>query len=238
MLKARVAELKKCHAHNFDPIGFCYIESLLRRAIGKKIAVAGVIEQKALKALKDYTARLDNARSKAHETVTQVSAECPDVADDIRSFYEKCEFKRVKQVQEKYCRRTEKSPISELINYMQHKTGALDHTGKHLSMDDLLQKQETEIIQSLEDRMADTGSRGNLCQPELKSYQFFKVSLAKHQTDTRVTRAIRERPENPGPLNSQMLAIRALSTMRNLSPGYLNRFVSYLDTLFWLESIT
>ena len=32
-----------------------------------------------------------------------------------------------------------------------------------------------------------------------------------------------------------MLAIKSLSTMRELSPDYLNRFVSYVDTLLWLE---
>ena len=42
-------------------------------------------------------------------------------------------------------------------------------------------------------------------------------------------------PQNPGPLNPQMLAIKSLSTMRELSPDYLNRFVSYVDTLLWLE---
>jgi len=26
-----------------------------------------------------------------------------------------------------------------------------------------------------------------------------------------------------------------LTTMRDLSPHYLSRFVSYIDTLFWLE---
>jgi hypothetical protein len=32
-----------------------------------------------------------------------------------------------------------------------------------------------------------------------------------------------------------MLAIRSLSTMQDISPAYLNRFISYVDTLFWLE---
>jgi len=54
-------------------------------------------------------------------------------------------------------------------------------------------------------------------------------------SDKLVTRAIREGPKNAGPLNQQMLAIRSLTTMRKLSPQYLNRFISYIDTLFWLE---
>jgi hypothetical protein len=32
-----------------------------------------------------------------------------------------------------------------------------------------------------------------------------------------------------------MLATRSLSAMRRLSPEYLSRFVSYIDTLLWLQ---
>jgi hypothetical protein len=50
-----------------------------------------------------------------------------------------------------------------------------------------------------------------------------------------VTRAIQDRPENPGPLNGQMLATRSLTELRRLSPEYLYRFVSYIDTMLWLQ---
>ena len=33
-----------------------------------------------------------------------------------------------------------------------------------------------------------------------------------------------------------MLAIRALTNMRERSPAYLKQFVGYLDTLMWLEA--
>jgi hypothetical protein len=32
-----------------------------------------------------------------------------------------------------------------------------------------------------------------------------------------------------------MLALRALTRMQELSPDYVNRFVSHIDTLLWLE---
>jgi hypothetical protein len=50
-----------------------------------------------------------------------------------------------------------------------------------------------------------------------------------------VTRAIQDRPDNPGPLNAQMLATRLLMALRRLSPVYLSRFISYIDTLLWLH---
>ncbi len=42
-------------------------------------------------------------------------------------------------------------------------------------------------------------------------------------------------PENAGPLNSNHLIHRALSAMRELSPGYLQQLLSYVDTLSRLE---
>jgi hypothetical protein len=73
---------------------------------------------------------------------------------------------------------------------------------------------------------------------ELTSVRLFRESLVKLSSDKLVSRIIKEAPENPGPLNPQMLVIRSLSTMRDLSPDYLNRFVAYVDTLQWLEQAT
>jgi len=75
-------------------------------------------------------------------------------------------------------------------------------------------------------------------RPELTSVRLFRESLVKLSSDKLVSRIIKEAPENPGPLNPQMLVIRSLSTMRDLSPDYLNRFVAYVDTLQWLEQAT
>ena len=52
-----------------------------------------------------------------------------------------------------------------------------------------------------------------------------------------MAQAIAQGPESPGPLNPQMLMIRSLTTLRDFSPAYSNRFVSYLDTLLWLDEV-
>jgi hypothetical protein len=43
-------------------------------------------------------------------------------------------------------------------------------------------------------------------------------------------------PENAGPLNTNHLH-RSLSLMREVSPGYLEQFLSYVDALSWLEGM-
>ena len=45
----------------------------------------------------------------------------------------------------------------------------------------------------------------------------------------------RSSPSDAGPLNSATLVHRSLALMAELSPGYLQHFLSYADTLSWLE---
>lgn len=72
-------------------------------------------------------------------------------------------------------------------------------------------------------------------QPEMKSLQRFRESWARLAAQEQVDRALGRGPDNPGPLNSHMLVLRALALMRDLSPDYLNRFLAHADTLLWLE---
>jgi hypothetical protein len=43
--------------------------------------------------------------------------------------------------------------------------------------------------------------------------------------------------ESTGPLNSAALVHRATELMRELSPGYLQHFLSYVDDLSWIERL-
>lgn len=71
--------------------------------------------------------------------------------------------------------------------------------------------------------------------PELKATRKARKTRALDQARRLVDDMNALQPENPGPLNPQMLATRAISLMRDLSPAYLNRFLVLMDTLFWLE---
>lgn len=72
-------------------------------------------------------------------------------------------------------------------------------------------------------------------RPELKSVRYFRNTWSKLSVDRQVAQAIEQAPENAGPLNSQRLVLRSLALMREVSPDYLNRFVSYVDSLLWLD---
>jgi Protein of unknown function (DUF2894) len=71
--------------------------------------------------------------------------------------------------------------------------------------------------------------------PELKSLQRDRATWARLSVDQELQRALAQVPDNPGPLNSHLLVLRSLRLMQTLSPDYLARFVSQLETLVWLD---
>lgn len=71
--------------------------------------------------------------------------------------------------------------------------------------------------------------------PELKSVAYFHKTWSKLSTEQQLTQTLAQAPENAGPMNSQHLVLRSLQVMRDIAPDYLQGFMSYIDTLIWLE---
>jgi hypothetical protein len=73
--------------------------------------------------------------------------------------------------------------------------------------------------------------------PELKALDYFRQTWSKVSTERQLRQSLEQVPGNAGPLNSSSLVHRSLSLMRELSPGYLQQFLSYVDALSWMEQI-
>jgi hypothetical protein len=73
--------------------------------------------------------------------------------------------------------------------------------------------------------------------PELPALDYFREVWSKVRTDKQLRQSLEQVPGNAGPLNSSSLVHRALSLMREVSPGYLKQFLSYVDALSWMEQI-
>ena len=70
---------------------------------------------------------------------------------------------------------------------------------------------------------------------ELRALGALKHRAWRRDVETRIELAIQSLPEDPGPLNPQMLFVRSITAMGERSPAYLRRLVTYLTTLVWLE---
>jgi Protein of unknown function (DUF2894) len=73
--------------------------------------------------------------------------------------------------------------------------------------------------------------------PELEVLDYFRETWSRLSAERQLKRSLAQVPGNPGPLNSSSLVHRSLSLMRELSPGYLQQFLSYVDALSWMEQM-
>ncbi|MDL2339516.1 MAG: DUF2894 domain-containing protein [Pseudomonadota bacterium] len=72
----------------------------------------------------------------------------------------------------------------------------------------------------------------------LKAVTAFKGTWSRLRAEQRLRQALAQVPAMAGPLNSSHLVNRALQAMRDLSPEYLDAFISHIDTLLWLEQVS
>ncbi|RDK02725.1 DUF2894 domain-containing protein [Paraburkholderia lacunae] len=73
--------------------------------------------------------------------------------------------------------------------------------------------------------------------PELEVLDYFRDIWSGLSTQRQLRQSLEQVPGNAGPLNSSSLVHRSLSLMRELSPGYLQQFLSYVDALSWMEQM-
>jgi hypothetical protein len=80
-----------------------------------------------------------------------------------------------------------------------------------------------------------SSSRGGGTALDSKTIDYFRSTWSRLSADRRLSQSQALVPENAGPLNSHRLVHRSLTVMRELSPEYLHRFMSYVDTLLWVD---
>ncbi|WEY40445.1 DUF2894 domain-containing protein [Paraburkholderia sp. SUR17] len=73
--------------------------------------------------------------------------------------------------------------------------------------------------------------------PEMDLLDYFRATWSRLSAERQLRQSEDRVPRNAGPLNSSSLVHRSLSLMRELSPGYLQHFLSYVDALSWVEQM-
>ena len=212
VLLQQVAELRESGADRFDPVRFRYIEALAQRAHSAREPLGEQLTEKSAQALQTYLgARAEACAANEQSKVLLPSSTVTALAALRRDL-----------------NAGQATPLSAISDFEQQ-----------------LQGQEVELLQGalsasavIEESVPKPASDAldSPAQP-LKASQTMRAHLQRRAAEKRIDLAIAEGPESPGPLNPQMLAIKALTIMRDISPQYLNRYVSYLDTLFWVEQL-
>ena len=203
-----IASLRAKGADQLDPVRFHFIEALARRSLQHRGDVQRILEAKLSETLAAYRARFEQTQNDAKDTLARVAAKFPDAADDLQRLFVAGDF----------------NGISRFVAIIENK-------GPHAPLADLTRYIAQHSPENVDCGLTeDIGSRS-----ELKAIRNFRNTWSRLSVNKQVTQAIEQAPENAGPLNSHMLVLRSLALMRDISPDYLNRFMSYVDTLLWLD---
>lgn len=207
---ASLACLRAAGAQQFDPVRWHFIEVLATRALAHGGSVRRSLDAKLAQALAAFQERFDRARADAEEAVARNAAQYPAAADDLRRLLAAGDFNGLRRLIATLSRGDERATLG---------LGAL--------------------VRRLEQHAAqtpDAHSEGHAgSRSELKTIRNFRNVWSKLSADKRVARALEQAPADAGPINSHMLVLRSLAAMRDISPDYLNRFMSYADALLCLD---
>ncbi|WP_265949139.1 DUF2894 domain-containing protein [Dechloromonas sp. A34] len=208
---AMIDALRARGANRFDPVRFRFIEALARRAATQPASVKHILEGKLAKLLLDYSARLELARNQAGDALAHSTGQFPAAADDLRQHHEAGDLGGLQRL----IARLEaqgRSPLAELLAHIGQHPPEVPFDGSAIA------------------------PRAAIEPPgELKALSYFRSTWSQLSVDQQLTQALAQVPDNAGPLNSHRLALQSLKLMRDVSPDYLKRFMSYVDALFWLD---
>ncbi len=222
-----------------DPVRCRLVENLLKRYQQKPSRyLLGRLQH----TLTDLEERNKNAAQAAGKDHNKIAESQPELADTAQALFQQGQWQALKHLAIRAGSRSNSQ--AELLRTLKEQVvrGELVNPllSGNLSFDDFLMSQEQEILDAVRqenggEALESSNASGAEPMGELRSIKHFRESWVKHNSEKLLAQAIADCPKDAGPLNSHRLAIQSLTAMRELSPEYLNRFLSYLETLLWLE---
>ncbi|RZI42638.1 DUF2894 domain-containing protein [Herbaspirillum sp. HC18] len=205
---ALIASLRAAGADRFDPVRLHYIDVLAKRASAHEGSAKRLLDAKLAQALAAFKDRFDVAQCEARDAVERSAKQYPHAANDLQRLFAAGDFKGLRR-----------------------SAATLGANEQRTSLGALVRRLEQDSPENGDSRpQENAGSR-----PELKTLRNFRNTWSKLSVDIQVARVLEQAPKNAGPINSHMLALRSLALMREISPDYLNRFMSYAETLLSLD---
>jgi hypothetical protein len=211
-LATLIAALRTAGADRFDPARWHYIDALSRRAEHQRGQVRRILETKLAQVLSEYQRRFEQAHCEAEQIIDRAVARHPKAANELKRLLGAGDFSALERF-----------------------ASGLDAHEEGGSLAALVRQLEQNPDESTSGRFAKNRDESDHGRFELKTIRRFRSTWSKLSADTQVVQALAQPPKNAGPLNSHMLVLRSLALMRDLSPDYLARFMSYADTLLCLD---
>ena len=201
---------------HFDAAGWHYLDALARRAAACEGSVRRMLEAKLERALAAFSERFAHARSDAAELLATSGAKHPQAVAELNQLFADGDFKGLRYLCARLEARLQCAALSELVSQLDPAlTGAPEHPPAHLAASRTMAAATPAL--------------------ELKTVRESRATWAKMSVGKQLALAMKQAPVNAGPINSHMLVLRSLAMMQDISPDYLSRMVTYVDTLLSLD---
>ena len=205
---ALLATMRDEGGARFDAAGWHYLDTLARRAAEHEGSVRRMLEEKLERAVAAFAERFAQARSAAAELLDAACKEHPQAAAELQRLFAGSDFQGLRQLRATLAARAQCATLGELVSRLE--PAPVQHAAARAT------EASAPIL-------------------ELKTVRESRATWARMSVDKQLAQAMKQAPINAGPINSHMLILRSLAMMQEISPEYLNRMVSYADTLLALD---
>ena len=211
MVDALLASLRDEGGERFDAAGWHYLDTLVRRSAAHEGSVRTMLEAKLEQAAAKFAERFAEARSAAAELLAATCEKHPQAAAELQQLFAGGDFKGLRQLCATLEARQQCAALGELVSRLEPVVAAAPGHRPASRPIDAAPKLE------------------------LKTVRESRATWARLSVDKQLALAMKQGPQNAGPINSHMLVLRSLAMMQEISPDYLSRIVSYVDTLLALD---
>lgn len=208
----RLRALRAIGAAQSEPLRLQHAEQLAQRARIAAGALRDALLARRDAALADLEERMVRLQQAARDAVAQAAVRSPAQARALRRLFAAQDYRGVRREAARPLPDTAAAPLAQLNQ-------ALRARGRGAPAASA----------------ASAASAAALAPAEMASVRRFRESWLRQAAQEQVAQAALRQPPQAGPLNSQMLALRSLALMGELSPDYLWRFLAQADTWDWLE---
>jgi hypothetical protein len=218
-IDALLASVRDAGGERFDAAGWHYLDTLARRAAAHEGSVRRMLEAKLERALAAFAERFAQARSAAAELLAVTASKHPQATAELQRLFAGGDFKGLRYLHATLDARAKCAPLSELVALLETVVpSAPGHSSVQLATPHAT-SHTTAISPTL----------------ELKTVRESRATWARLSVDKQLALAMKQAPINAGPINSHMLVLRSLAMMQEISPDYMSRMISYVDTLLLLD---
>jgi hypothetical protein len=211
-----LASLRDQGGERFDAAGWHYLETLARRTAAHEGSVRRMLEAKLQRAAASFAERFAQTRSAAAELLATTCEKHPQAATELQRLFAGSDFRGLRYFLATLEAREQCAALTELVSQLEP---ALAAAPGHPPAQHAPSQATAVASPSL----------------ELKTVRESRATWARLSVDKQLSLAMQQAPKNAGPINSHMLVLRSLAMMQEISPDYLSRFVSYVDTLLLLD---